>query len=108
MDDVERLWHFCVDDPALAAEAGGRWTTVLDARTTALVRIAALIASSAPAASMRSAIDDAVAAGVSLSEIMAVLDSIVGVVGLPRAVAAAPRIAAALGYAEDLVPGSGL
>lgn len=105
MDDVERLRRFCVDDPTLAAEPGGRWTAVLDARTTALVRIAALIASSAPAPSMRSAIDEAVAAGVSLGEIMAVLDSIVSVVGRPRAVAAAPRIAAALGYADDLVPG---
>lgn len=108
MDDVERLRRFCVDDPGLAAETGDRRSPVLDARTGALVRIAALIASSAPAASMRSAIDEAVASGVSLREIIAVLDSIVGVVGLPRAVAAAPRIAAALGYADDLVAEAGI
>ncbi len=108
MDDVERLRRFCVDDPGLAAETGDHRSPVLDARTGALVRIAALIASSAPAASMRSAIDEAVASGVSLREIIAVLDSIVGVVGLPRAVAAAPRIAAALGYADDLVAEAGI
>jgi alkylhydroperoxidase/carboxymuconolactone decarboxylase family protein YurZ len=108
MDDVERLRRFCVDDPGLAVEAGTHWSEALDARTVALVRIGALIASGAPAASMRSAIDDAVTAGVSLHEIMAVLDGMVGVVGLPRAVAAAPRIAAALGYAEDLVPEPGV
>ena len=108
MDDVERLRRFCVDDPRLAAETGGHRSSVLDARTGALVRIAALIASSAPAASMRSAIDEAGASGVSLCEIMAVLDSIVGDVGRPRAVAAAPRIAAALGYADDLVPETGI
>lgn len=103
MDDVERLRRFCVDDPALAADAGARWSDAFDTRTVALLRIAAMIAAAAPTASMRSAVDEAVAAGVSLHEIVAVLDGMVGVVGLPRAVAAAPRIAAALGYGEDLV-----
>lgn len=107
MDDVERLRRFCVDHPALVDEAGTQWSDVLDPRTAALVRIGALIAVAAPAASMRSALDDAVAAGVSLREILAVLDGMVGIVGLPRAVAAAPRIAVALGYADDIVPESG-
>jgi 4-carboxymuconolactone decarboxylase len=104
VDDVERLRRFCVDDPALAGESGAPWSGALDARTVALVRMGALIATDAPAASIRSAVDDAVAAGVTLHEIVAVLEGMVSVVGLPRVVAAAPRIAAALGYGDDLVP----
>jgi 4-carboxymuconolactone decarboxylase len=105
VDDVERLRRFCVDDPALATEPGAPWWSgALDARTVALVRMGALIATDAPAASIRSAVDDAVAAGVTLHEIVAVLEGMVSVVGLPRVVAAAPRIAAALGYGDDLVP----
>ncbi|MFK4835131.1 carboxymuconolactone decarboxylase family protein [Microbacterium sp. ZW T2_14] len=104
MDDVERLRRFCVDDASLADGSEAPWSEALDGRTIALIRIGALIASSAPAASMRSAVDEAVAAGVTLHEMVAVLDGMVGVVGLPRAVAAAPRIAAALGYGDDLVP----
>jgi alkylhydroperoxidase/carboxymuconolactone decarboxylase family protein YurZ len=104
MDDVERLRRFCVDDVPLEGGSAGPWSEALDARTVALIRIGALIATSAPPASMRSAVDEAVAAGVTVHEIVAVLDGLVGVVGLPRAVAAAPRIAVALGYGEDLVP----
>jgi alkylhydroperoxidase/carboxymuconolactone decarboxylase family protein YurZ len=106
MDDVERLRRFCVDHPALADDAAGHWSDALDPHTVALIRIGALIATAAPAASMRTAVDEAVAAGVSLHEIIAVLDGLVADVGLPRAVAAAPRIAAALGYGEDIVPES--
>lgn len=108
MDDVERLRRFCVDDPALPGGSGTPWSDALDDRTIALVRIGALIATSAPAASMRSAVDEAVTAGVTVREIVAVLEGLVGVVGLPRTVAAAPRIAVALGYGEDLVPEPGL
>lgn len=108
VDDVERLRRYCVDHPALADEADPQWADALGAHTAALVRLGTLIAAAAPAASMRSAVDDAVAAGVSLHEILAVLDAAVSVVGLPRAVAAAPRIAAALGYGDDIVPELGL
>ena len=108
MDDVERLRRFCVDDPALPGEVGSAWSDAFDARTVALLRIGGFIATAAPAASMRSAVDEAIAAGVTLHEIVAVLEGMVGVVGLPRAVAAAPRIASALGYGDDLVPDPGL
>ncbi|NLP84524.1 hypothetical protein HF576_11755 [Microbacterium sp. CFH 90308] len=107
MDDIDRLRLYCVDAPELVADAGSLWHGALDPRTSALVRIGALIAAAAPAASMRSAVEDAVSAGVSVREIVAVLDGMVELVGLPRAVAAAPRIAAALGYADDLLPDAG-
>lgn len=107
MDDIDRLRLYCVDAPELAADAGTLWRDALDARTAALVRIGALIAAAAPAPSMRSAVEDAVSAGVSLREIVAVLDGMVELVGVPRAVAAAPRIAAALGHADDLTTDAG-
>lgn len=100
---MELLRRFCVDDPRMESTAGGAWTRALDPHTAALVRIGALIATSAPTASMRSAVDEAIATGVSVSEIVGVLDGMVSIAGVPRAVAAAPRIAAALGY-EELAP----
>lgn len=102
VDERELLRRFCVDDPRLTDSAGDAWASVLDPRTAALVRIGALIAASAPTPSMRSAVDDAIAAGVSPREIIGVLDGVASIAGLPSAVAAAPRIAAALGYDDDL------
>lgn len=101
---MEHLRRFCVGDPRMEGTAGEAWAHALDPRTAALVRIGALIAASAPTASMRSAVDEAITAGVSVGEIVGVLDGMVSVAGLPRAVAAAPRIATALGYDEELTP----
>lgn len=101
MDAPELLRRYCINDPRLA-ENHDKPTLQLDWRTTALVRIAALIAVSAPEASMRTAVDEAIVAGVSSDEIIAVLDDLVRIIGLPRAVAEAPRIALALGYADDI------
>ncbi len=101
---METLRRFCIDDPRIEGTAGEVWTRALDPHTAALVRIGALIAASAPTASMRSAVDDAIAAGVSVHEMVGVLDGMVAIVGLPRAVAAAPRIAAALDYEDELTP----
>lgn len=100
---MELLRRFCVDDPRMECTAGDAWARTVDPRTAALVRIGALIAASAPTPSMRSAVDEAITAGVSVREIVGVLDGMVSIAGLPRAVAAAPRIAAALGY-EELTP----
>ncbi|MFB7892609.1 carboxymuconolactone decarboxylase family protein [Microbacterium sp. NPDC056044] len=102
MDGPELLRRFCIGDPALAEDSGELWSRCLDHRTRDLVRIGALIAMSAPDVSLHTAIDDALSAGVAAEEIIAVMDGLVTVVGLPRAVAAAPRIASALGYTEDL------
>lgn len=107
MDPVELLRRYCVDDRRLPTDGGTLWPGALDERTAALVRIGALIAMRGPAASFHSAIDDGVAAGASIDEIVAVVDCAVDIVGLPRAVAAAPRIADALGYDEDLLADTG-
>jgi hypothetical protein len=70
----------------------------LDDRTDALLRIAALIALDAPQSSYRSAVQVALRSGARLEDVLAVLVSVSGTVGSARVVAAAPRIALALGY----------
>ena len=72
-------------------------TTALDARSFALVKIAALVALDAPPASYLWQISNALDAGATPTEIMAVLRAIAPQVGGPRVVAAAPEIMVALG-----------
>lgn len=103
VDAVELLRRFCIDDPSVSEERATVRAGGLDERTTALVRLGALIALAAPSASMGAAVDDAVSAGVSAEEIVAVLARLAGIVGSPRVVAAAPRIAMALGYDDELL-----
>jgi 4-carboxymuconolactone decarboxylase len=72
---------------------------VLDTKSLALVRLAALIAvggGSGP--SYGEATDAAVSSGASPSEIVAVLVGVQPVVGMARVVAAAPQLGMALGY----------
>ena len=73
----------------------------LDPKTLALVRLAALVAVGGTLPSYGAQADVAVSAGASAAEIVAVLVGVVDVVGLPRVVAAAPRLAMALGYDTD-------
>jgi 4-carboxymuconolactone decarboxylase len=73
----------------------------LDPRTLALVRLAALVAVGGAVPSYGAQADDAVDAGATDAEIIDVLVGIIPVVGLPCAVAAAPKLALALGYDVD-------
>lgn len=70
----------------------------LDARTQALLRIGALVALDAPPSSFRTEVDGALRAGVRLSDLLALLVGVAGIVGSARVVSAAPRIALAAGY----------
>jgi 4-carboxymuconolactone decarboxylase len=70
----------------------------LDPKTLALVRLAALVAVGGAVASYGAQADVSVAAGATAAEIVDVLVGVTPVVGLPRSVAAAPRLAMALGY----------
>jgi len=74
-------------------------STPLDARTFALVKIAALIALDAPPASYAWQVANALDDGASPEDIVAVLRAIAPQVGGPRVVAAAPEIMVALGLA---------
>jgi 4-carboxymuconolactone decarboxylase len=71
----------------------------LDARTYALVKIAALIALDAPPTSYAWQIGNALAEGVTPEDILGVLRAVAFQVGAPKVVAAAPEIMLALGLA---------
>jgi alkylhydroperoxidase/carboxymuconolactone decarboxylase family protein YurZ len=79
-------------DDAEAAPGG------LDPKTRALVRVAALVAVGGAVPSYGAQADAAVSAGATAAEIVEVLVELMPVVGLPRVVAAAPKVAMALGY----------
>ena len=71
---------------------------VLDQKTLALVRLAALVAMGGAVPSYGAEVDAAIESGATAAEIVDVLVGVVPVVGLPRVVAAAPRLALALGH----------
>jgi len=70
----------------------------LEARTAALLRLAALVAIGSPGVCLEWGAGRALAAGASEDEIADVLLAIAPVTGLGRLVAAAPNVATALGY----------
>jgi alkylhydroperoxidase/carboxymuconolactone decarboxylase family protein YurZ len=72
-------------------------STGLDARTFALVKIAALIALDAPPASYAWQITNALEDGATAEDILGVLRAVAPQVGGPRVVAAAPEVILALG-----------
>jgi alkylhydroperoxidase/carboxymuconolactone decarboxylase family protein YurZ len=107
---MERLRCLAIND-ARFAEGVGRdlESQELTPKALALVRLAALIAVGGAGPSYGAQADAAVSAGATAAEIVDVLVAVVPVVGLPRGVAAAPKLALALGYETDdaLEPQSG-
>jgi alkylhydroperoxidase/carboxymuconolactone decarboxylase family protein YurZ len=75
----------------------------LDTRTHSLARLAALVAVDAAPPSYMEAIATARTADVSEDEIVGCLVAVVAVVGVPRVVSAAPKLALALGYDLDSI-----
>jgi alkylhydroperoxidase/carboxymuconolactone decarboxylase family protein YurZ len=73
----------------------------LDAKTHALVRLAAALAIDAAPSSYQSAVEPALAAGAGIDEIVGTLIAVAPTVGLARVVSAAPELALALGYDVD-------
>ena len=76
-------------------------STGLDARTFALVKIAALIALDAPPASYAWQVTNALADGATPEDLLGVLRAVAPQVGGPRVVAAAPELMLAMGLALD-------
>lgn len=97
---MERLRRLSINDEqfAEACARADEEPAELDPKTMALVRLAGLIAVGGANASYGVQSDAAVGAGATAAEMVDVLVGVVPVVGLPRAVAAAPRLAMALGY----------
>jgi 4-carboxymuconolactone decarboxylase len=104
MDYTERLRRLALNDASLAGEpvsGAGFEVCDLDAKTLALVRLAALFAVGGAPPSYGSQTDDAVGAGATAAEVVDVLAAVAPIVGLPCIVAAAPNLALALGYDTD-------
>ena len=103
MDDYkEHLRRLAVHDDALvdaiAIEASSLAASVLDERTTSLVRIAAIVAVDAAPASFQHAVAHALAVGATRDEVVATLEAVTPVIGAARVVSSAPKLALALGY----------
>jgi 4-carboxymuconolactone decarboxylase len=105
MDYTERLRRLAINDARFADNgaraAAGVECGELDAKTLALVRLAGLIAVGGAVPSYGAQADAAVNAGATAVEIVDVLVGLIPIVGLPRVVAAAPKLAMALGYDTD-------
>jgi 4-carboxymuconolactone decarboxylase len=99
----EAFRRLTIGDPALVASMASPedrppGLPCLDARTTALLQIGALIALDAAPSSYRPVVESAQRAGARLEELLAVLVAVAGTVGSARIVSAAPKIALAAGY----------
>ena len=101
-DYKEHLRRLTVHDDALveaiAAEGNSFAASVLDERTTALVRLAAIIAVNAAPSSFQHAVTLALTVGATKDEIVATLEAVTPVTGAARVVSSAPKLALALGY----------
>jgi 4-carboxymuconolactone decarboxylase len=97
-DDTERLRCLAIND-ARFTDAVGRdlESQDLTPKTLALVRLAALVAVGGAGPSYGAQANAAVGAGATAAEIVDVLVGVVPVIGLPSVVAAAPKLAMALG-----------
>ena len=104
MDYTERLRRLAINGSGLtdgSFDGAGDEPLELDPKSLALVRLGALVAVGVAVASLGAHADDAVNAGATVDEIVAVLVAVVPIVGLPRVVEAAPRLAIALGHDLD-------
>ena len=104
MDQVERLLRQLAlnDEPSVRevlVRGNDRVTTTrLEQKVGLLVRLGALLTLGAATSSLRVTVEQAIQAGASEPEIVDVLVTVGPAVGLARVVAAAPRLALALGY----------
>ena len=99
----EHLRRLAVHDTAfvsllLGEDESASIASALDARTTALVRVAATIAVDAAPSSFQHAVEHALAAGASCDEVVATLEAVTPVTGAALVVSCAPKLALALDY----------
>ena len=100
MDYTERLRSLAVNNARFVNEAhlSDVENDGLDPKSLALVRLGGLVAVGGAVPSYGELSDAAVSAGASANDIVDVLVGLIPIVGLPCVVAAAPKIALALGY----------
>jgi hypothetical protein len=102
--DEEMLRRIAIHDPRCLEDilsADGRAASTLDPQAFALIRVAGLISVDAPQASLSWGVSEALGAGASPSEVIGALLAIAPAIGTARVVAAAPRLALALGWDID-------
>ena len=98
MDHLELLRRLAIDDDRLANERFAESDRgPLDPRSLALARLGALCGVGGTDASFSSSADAAIRAGSTAPELVQLVVSLVPVIGMPRAVAAAQHLAVALG-----------
>jgi len=111
VDYAELLQRLTINDPRVE-DGRALAPSVLAPRTLALVRLAALVAVGGSEPTYGAEVDAAVGAGASADEVVDVLSAVVPLVGLPNVVAAAPKVALALGLEpveglwDDAAPGA--
>jgi 4-carboxymuconolactone decarboxylase len=104
VDYTDRLRSLGLNDGRFAqgsVEPVDAQPLALDPKSLELVRLAALVAVGGAVPSYGAQADSAVSAGATAAEIVDVLVGVIPVVGLPCVVAAAPKLALALGYDLD-------
>ena len=82
----------------LVPDEGSAEAVGIDARAVALTRLGALISVGGEPPSYMSVVDEALAAGATVGEVVGTLIAVLPVVGSARVVAAAPSLGLALGY----------
>lgn len=102
MDSEELLRRLALNDEQVvrtamtAVRPGSRSSGALDDKTTALVRLAALLAVGAPTVACRATVEAARESGATPDDLVDVLLTVGPVVGAGSLVAAAPRLALAI------------
>jgi len=99
----DRLRRLAFNDQVLLHEECGAIHDPhgLDAKTLAMARLASLIAMGGSEPSFAEQTDAALSAGASCDEVVDVLVGVSSVIGIPRVVWAAPKVALALGLDLD-------
>lgn len=107
MHDVERLLRsLALNDErsiemVLARGDDAEFASELTQKDRTLVRLGALLALGGATASLRATVEQAKQTGATETEIVSVLIAVAPAIGLARIVAAAPRLATAIGYDLD-------
>ena len=105
MDSEEVLRRLSIGDPvtcaAFMSDTHPALPGTLDRHSLALLRLGASIGTGAIGPVLNQRVGEALAAGVDFDEVVASLVALVPVIGIERAVAAAPGVAQGLGYDVD-------
>lgn len=101
---TQRLRRLALNATDLLEEELGLLDSRADHKSIALSRLAALVAIGGAEPSFDELVDSAMSAGATADEMVDVLIGLSPVIGLPRVVEAAPKLALALGYdlADDV------